>query len=251
MALGDFNNTDNNKKKYSVNVYSAYTLSNSDSQIDSTRLSATFFNKMLKLTLDPKKEGSSVESPEWDTKAGISVYLTHTKARMLYDEICMFQKRKECNNAGVTSGSGLISISNGRELGIDATCLIIRKLNGDSGEIESSYAYEFKKNYHYAIENFNQENLEFDKVYHEDIEIEQFKTLLKTYYEAMSSALAYSMMDSLQYDNSRINTKLDSICEKLGIEYKGKQSNKSSNSVFNSKEPRNSFSAGTIDDIAN
>ena len=253
MALG--RNTDNNKKNYSPNVYSAYTFSNSNGVIDSTRLSASFFNKMLKLTIEPKKDGSTVENPDWDTDNGISIYLTHTKARMLYDEICEFQKdRKGNKNLGVPSGVGLISISNGSEFGEDIDCLVLRKLNGDTGEVEASYVYEFKTDYHYAIRNFEHESKDFDKIYYNNLEIEQFKTLLESYYVATTNAIAASVIDNMKYDVSRVNTKLDSVCEKLGIEYNNSKSNYSNKSYFNNRDSKtpsssSSFSSGSIDDL--
>lgn len=252
MSLSDYNSGGNNKKNNSIMVYSNYNMTNPVSEVDATALSSSFFNKLLKLTISPKKQGSSEERPEWDDDNSISIYLTHTKARTFYNEICLFQENPEqFSNVGVNSGAGLVSLSNGRELGTNNPCLIIRKLNGETGEVESSYAYEFKQNYHYSIRNFSQEDLEFDKSYYMDMEIEQLKTLLKTYFESMTNAVAYSILENEKYNNSRMNTKLDSIAEKLGIEYKGgnSKSSKSSNSIFNSKEPRNNFNSGTIDDI--
>lgn len=251
MSLGDYNNNDNNKKRLNVNVYSAYTMSNSASEIDPSRLSFKFFNKLLQITIDPKTEGSTIEQPEYDEKKGISIYLSHTKARMLYNEICKFQSNEGgIDSAGVTSGSGLISISNGREYDVNSTCLTIQKLD-ENGSIESSYAYEFKKDYHYSIRNFNPETVEFDKIYYNDLEIEQLKSLLLSYYESMSCALAYSVIESNKYENAKIHNKLDGICDKLGVEYSSKKyNNKSSDSIFNNKEPRNrEFQQGTIDDF--
>jgi hypothetical protein len=67
----------------------------------------------------------------------------------------------------------------------------------------------------------------------------------------MTGAIAYSFIEQNKYDNSRINTKLELIAEKLGVEFTGGKynNNKSSNSIFNTKEPRN-FSSATLDDIS-
>lgn len=253
MSLGQLQNNNNqNKTKNSPIVYSGYNFTNAESKVDETRLSFSYWNNMLKMTISPKTGMSEQGYAEWgDDKSSLSIFLTHTKARMLHDEICMFIQNPDLyNNLGVSSGAGLISISNGKELGVSNPCLIIRKLNGETGDIEASYAYEFKQDYHFAIRNFDESTKEFDKVFDNNLEIEQLKTLLMSYYTAMTGAIAYTVMEQSKYNNSRMNTKLDSISEKLGIEYNtnGNYTKKSSGSIFNNKEGRN-FSVSTLDDI--
>lgn len=252
MALGDVANNNNQKGKYQPQVYSGYGFSNSESNVDKTKLSCSFWNKMLKLSIVPLKGVNSAGIPEWDEDNAVSMYLTHVKARILHDEIDLFMNNRDSyNNLGVPSGSGLVSISSGKELGTSNPCLIIRKLNAETGAIDSSYAYEFKQDYHYSVRNFDESTSDFDKIYHNDTELEQLKTLLKSYYEAMTGAMAYSIIDNMKYDTSRLNTKINSIAEKLGIEYgQGGSYNKqkSSTSIFNNKEGRN-FTTSTIDDI--
>lgn len=251
MALGD-NVNNQNKRNYSPVVYSQYRMSNTESVIDPTNLSTTFTNNMLKISIAPKKTTAG-DNIEWDHENGISAFLTHTKARMLYNEIETFQANPNAySNLGVVSGAGLISISNGKEFGINNPVLVIRKLDSSTGKVESSFAYEFKTEYNYYIRNFDESTADFDKIYDASLELEQIKTLLKTYYEAMTGATAYSVIDNMKYDTSRMNTKIDLISEKLGIEKATggnyNNSNKSSNSIFNNKPARN-FSQGTLDDI--
>lgn len=250
MALGDVVNNNNQKGKYQPQVFSGYGFSNSESNVDKTKLSCSFWNKMLKLSIVPLKGMTPAGIPEWDEENSISMYLTHVKARILHDEIDLFMKNRDSyNNLGVPSGSGLVSISSGKELGVSNPCLIIRKLNAETGSIDASYAYEFKQDYHYSIRNFDESTTDFDKIYHNDTELEQLKTLLKSYYEAMTGALAYTVIDNMKYDISRMNTKINSIAEKLGVEYnQSSYTKKSSTSIFNNKEGRN-FTTSTIDDI--
>lgn len=250
MALGDLANNNQQKGKNNPVVYSQYGFGNSESTVDPTRLSTSFWNGMLKLTISPKKGMKSNGAVEWDDENSISLYLTHTKARILHDEIVLFMQNPETyNNLGIPSGAGLVSISNGRELGVSTPCLIIRKLNTENGQVEASFAYEFKQDYHYSIRNFDESTADFDKIYHNNLELEQLLCLLKTYFEAMSGAMAYTVIDNMKYDNSRLNTKINAISEKLGIEYgSGYKQQKSSTSLFNNKEARN-FSVSTLDDI--
>ncbi|MGL5327906.1 MAG: hypothetical protein ACRDD7_01470 [Peptostreptococcaceae bacterium] len=256
MALGDMTVANNNKKNYSPVLYSAYKFSNAESVVDQTILTPTFWNGMLKLAISPRKNTGNTEEVSWDHDNAIAMYLSHIKARLLYNEVCKFQQDMNAfNNVGVPSGAGLISISNGKEFGINNPCLVIRKLDAQTGQVESSIAYQFKYDYHYSIRNFEEKTSDFDKIYDNNLELEMFKDLLKGYYEAQSGAVAYSVIDAMKFDMSRLNTKLTAVGEKLGVEmgggYKNNQS-KSSSSIFNNKEPRNNnFSMGTISDIDN
>lgn len=255
MSLGDFSNNsnyNNNKKQYQPKVYSQYKMSNAESTVDATALSTSFWNSMLVLSISPKKDTKD-GSIAFDHENAATIYLSHTKARLLYNEICIFLENPEQYlNVGVSSGSGLITISNGKEYGVNCPLLIISKVNPETGVIDSSYAYQFRQDYHYSIRNFDKNTSDFDKVYHNNLEIEQLKTLLMSYYEAMTGAMAYSVIDNMKYDISRINTKLDSCAEKLGVEYKGRGNGNSNNrtggSIFDKSEGRG-FSNSTLDDI--
>ena len=55
MALGDTYNN-NERKNYSPSVTSGYRFSNPESAIDKTSLSFTFWNKLLKVSIAPRKE---------------------------------------------------------------------------------------------------------------------------------------------------------------------------------------------------
>jgi len=251
MALGTYNSNKFEKNNYSPSVYSAYRMGNPESEVDPSMISFSFWNNMLKISILPRKQTKDANDISYDTENSISIYLTHTKARMLYDEICKFQENPDLyQNLGVPSGEGLIYICNGKEFKINCPCIVIKKINGETGETMSSYAYQLKKDYHYSIRNFDSNSNDFDKIYHNNIELEEFKTLLRSYYEAMSGAMAYSVVDNLKYDFSRLNTKIELIADKLGVEFRRKGSGnvKSSTSIFNTKEPRN-FSSLTIDDI--
>jgi len=255
MAMGNYNpnlNSNNQQKKYSPSVRSNYSLSNTEAKIENTGVSITFWNGMIKISIIPIEV--SDDSFRYIEDKAISIWLTHTKARLLSNEISEFLKDKNSyNNLGVNSGEGLISISNGKELGLTSPCIIIRKIKSDNGEVLSSISYEFKSKYHHSIRNFKEDDSSFDSIYDEDLEILQLKDVLDQYYLSMTNAFAYSIMDSSKYNDSKINTKLDSICEKLGIEYKN-QSNKSSNTYFNANannESKNNdkFDKGDINSI--
>lgn len=241
---------ENNKKNkgYQPNVYSRYVLANSESPIDPSKASFTFWNGLLKVAVAPFIESKS----EYDYDNEGAVYLSHFKAKALLEDLKVFIKDMEkINSVGVPTKDGLLSVSNGIEIhGELKPCIIIRKLDED-GSVKSSYMYEFKSSYHYTIRNF-EEGGSFDKIFHDNLELLLFMDLLDEYYRATSGAYAYSNMDYGRFGNSIMNTKLDSIAEKLGIEYKGKKNyggNKGkSNSVFDGAKGRSYESKG-LDDI--
>lgn len=248
MALGaDYSpNVSTNKKNYyEPEVRSALVLSNSEG-VDPSALSIGFFRDCLKFTVSPLLPNPT-ETKKWDTDHSLIIYINHTKARILLqiidDVLC-----GKIENGGINSGAkGFISFSNGKELGINSPCLIFREIDPSTGSITSTYAYEFKMNYHYAIVNFDANTMEHSKTYFDNLEIEQFKDLLKEYYTAVLNATSYTVVNQMRFDTSRMNTKINSICEALGIKFDRNGSNynnKGNNrSYFDSEGNRTSHDA--------
>ena len=248
MALGNYDN--NKKEQYMPVYYSEYGTGNSKG-VDPSSLSYTFYNRMLKLSISPLKMNNG-DKIAYDHENAAIVWLTHTKARMLYDEI-----RKvldgEITNGGVNTGNeGLIRFSDGKELGVNNYCLIINKVN-ENGEVLSSYAYEFKTKHHYGVENYDPKDSSHKKNYYNTIEVEQLMDLLKQYYEAMSGAMAYSVIEGMRFNTSSNNTKMDLIMSKLGVEYKSGMTSRSSSSrsFFDNSDPSSDrgMRAATMDDL--
>lgn len=249
MALGNY---DNNKrdKQYMPVYYSEYGTGNKDG-IDPSALSYTFYNRMIKLSISPLKMNNG-DKISYDHENAAVVWITHTKARMLYKAI---QKvlSGEIENGGINTGNeGLVIFTNGKELGINNYCLIINKIN-ESGEVLSSYAYEFKSKHHFSVENYSSKDSSHKKYYHNELEVEQLLDVLKSYYEAMTGAMAYSVMDGMRFNSNSNNTKLDLIMSKLGVEYKTGMTSRSSSgrSFFDNTDPSNdrSVRTATMDDL--
>lgn len=251
MALGQ--KYDNNKKNFDPTLYSEYKLYNSEG-IDPSALSFKFWNRMLCISISPKKDGTG-DQITYDHENSGKIYLTYIKAKMLYDEMEAFMKNaSEFKNRGVTTNSGgLISISNGVEFGINNPVLTIQKFS-ESGELEASYAYEFKSEHNYAVRNMDAKNpSNFEKVFYSNIELELFLIILKDYVHAMNGAIAYSVQEYGKYDQSRMNTKLEAIAEKLGVEFKSASNAKTgykSSSMFD-KAPGKTYSNASLEDLEN
>lgn len=251
--LGDSYNNNKNDRKVNNDptVYSPYKFTNPDG-VDPSALTISFWGSTMKVSISPKKATNNGDV-SFDYENGISIYLTHTKARILAEEIRAFMNGK-INSCGVDTNKGFISISNGKEFGVDSNLLVIRSFDTENNKVSSSYAYEFKKNYHYAIRNFDEKTIDFEKAYYDNLEIEQFVTILEEYYKAMTYAISFTVLDQNKFNNSRMNTKLDSIATKLGVEYTNKSSgNSGGGSFFNNREGNSSssFKSGSIDDLDN
>ena len=268
MAMsGQYSKNDKNKSNGAshVTVFSPYTFANPESTVDQTKLASSFEMGMLKLKILPRVQDNSVSYVKYskdEKEAGVAIYLTHTKALLLLkDAKAFFDDPTIATSVGVDSGladnQGLIQFSNGAEFGTTNTCLVIRRLSVDEngqGTITASYVYEFKTQSHYTIRNFDANTMEFDRIYHDDLEIEQFFILLDQYIKAQTNAVAFTVREQLNYQDYRINNKLDAVGEKLGIEYKGgsnKGGNKPSVSIFGDKNSGRTFNTSTISDIDN
>lgn len=265
MAFGD--NDNNQRKFYEPSVYSGYAMSNTDG-IDPSALNYQFVNGLMKISIAPMLPNAKPGDRElWDRDNAAVIWLTHTKARMLAEEIkYVMAHPDEVNNGGVPSGSdGLVSFSTGKELGATSPCLIIRKLDPNDGTVVSSYAYQFKSEYHYSIRNFDKASKDFDKFFYNDLEIDQFVTLLESYYQNMTGAVAYGVLYGAKYDIQKNHTKMKLIMDKLGIEQNpeySKGGNNYNNRSFFSKNDNggngnnlpnanSGMRQSTIDDIGN
>lgn len=252
MSLGNYNNS---KQKYQdPTVYSGYRFSNPTSKVDATSISCSFWRKSLKISIAPKKK-SNDDTIAWDYDNAISIYITHTKARILAEEIKKFIKEPDkYNNVGVNSGSGVIVVANGSKYGTTNPVIIISKIDNETGKTESNIAYETNSdNYHYGLENFDDEKFTFSKTYYNNLELEQLVTLLTQYYISMCGALAYSVVDEMKYTDNKMTNMLKGIAENLGVDTGYKKNNyNSSNSIFNKDNKDNNnnpYSQSSIDDI--
>lgn len=213
-----FENTDNNKKDFRPTYHSYARMKNPSSTVDPSELSFDFWKGLLKIIISPKVDDSSVDYDVYDRKNNIEICLNHTRARILYEEMAMLKENPDTyKSVGVNSGAtGLITVSNGKEFGINGFCLVIRKMELD-GTINSSYMYQFKQNTHFAIRNFDENTLKYDKHYYDSVEYDEFMCLLRNYYENISGFIAASVIDAQRFDNSRLHTKLGLMMDKLGI----------------------------------
>ena len=255
MALGE---RQQNKFK-DASVFGSYSFTNSQGEIDKSAMSIRYWNGFLVVAILPFKGLDANGIAQFDRDNEHAIYLKHAKAAILLKEIEEFQKNPDSyTNYGVNSGSGLISISNGKEYSENGVaCIIIRKVDND-GVTQSSIAYEFKKEYYFAVRNYNETAHTSEAVFepYADTEIELFKNILRTYVMAGTSAYAAENINKQQYQNNRLADNVEAICSKLGVEYSARnKATKSNNSGFfsnnKSQGTPKEFQNSTLDDINN
>lgn len=250
MSLGNTynNNQGMNQQRPGDNlqIYSPYRMNNGESEIDATCITFRFWKTNLIIGIFPRKNTGD-DGMTFDMDNGISIYLSHTKARILKNELELFLKDPiTYNSVGVPSGMSIIYISNGTEYGKDAPVLTITKVD-DDGKPVSSFAYEFHRNFHFSIRNYQQSS--FDKIYDEynDLEIRQLITLLDEYVKASTNAVAFTVMDQRKYSYNRMDAKIEAIAQSLGVDIPkaGQRRNGFSNSsYFNSAGGTSSSESG-------
>lgn len=231
----NYGNQQNNNQK-SITVYSPYRFNNSESVLDPTCLTFSYWKNCLKVGISPKKNNTEGDYVSFDTDNGIYVYLTHTKARILSNELKKYlEDPDKYINRGIPSGQGLITISNGKEYNIDKPVLTIRKIN-EAGITTSAFAYEFKSDYYYAINNYISDG-SFVKVIddYKNMEILMVIDILDSYIQAMTYAISYTVNERLNWNMSKIHEKLDALMEASGVKLKDNRSRGqfNSSSVFN------------------
>lgn len=257
MSLGStYNNNQSSKSTPEFSMYSNYRMNNAESKIDATCISFRYWKTNLCISIFPRKNTGNDEVA-FDMDNGITIYLSHTKARILMNEIKNFLKDPITYNAvGVPSGQAAITISNGSEYGKDNPVITIRKVS-ETGEVVASFAYEFKRDYHYSIRNYDGQK--YDQVFedYQNIEIEQLVTLLEEYVKAVTNAVAFTVLDQRKFSFTRLENKVEAIANSLGVELpKGGNGGqrKYNNTFFNNNQNSsgasdNSYQQASIDDL--
>ena len=213
MAM--YGNNDNRR----VTLF-GYSFFNKESSIDKTMLRFSMWKTTLRISIYPIIEtvgsGDSDDTIKWDMKNGISIYLVPAKARMLADILKKFiSDPNKYNDYGVPAGQGLITVTTGETLGsADAgPCILIRKINSSTGQVDASYAFETRTKLYSAVVGFDEKSGSFntDNESYKYLDLEMMITQLEEYCKAMSNATAFSVID-----NSFSH--MDKIASKLGVD---------------------------------
>lgn len=206
-----------NENVFSPTVFSGFTLYNPISKIDKTSMSFSMWKSTLKISIVPVIETESVnETPKYDYKNSISIYLTPIKAHLFAEILTAFKKEPiKYTNYGISTPQSIITVDVPKTFGkdYDGTVISIRRV-GENGNIEASYSYECSSDNFSAVVGFNTKNpKEFtqDTEIFKNEEVDAIIHQLNSYYEAMSNANAFATVNVLY-------PYLDKIAAKLGVD---------------------------------
>ena len=251
MALGD----KNNKEYYENTYYSRVRFRNSDN----ITLGFSFWKGLLKISLSQVKTGSN----EYEEIA--CIHLSPMKAKLLKADLEYLKTlgHDDTRLFGVDTGStdtrNIIAFGNDITSTKDGIkrYLVIGKVD-PNGTLLNPVRFDFNFDYNITIEWFDLEKMDCGKRFDNNLEIDMIITTLEQFTNAMTGAVAYSVMDMGRFDYSRITTKIESIMTALNIDTGRNNGGDQSNSYFNrngAASPQNSnrgrSSSMTIEDLDN
>lgn len=245
MSLGTYNNSNNKKKDYSPITYSPVRFFNSESKIDPSSLGFSFWKNLLKISISPMKNAAEGSVPEMDKDNSIDIYLSPLKAKLFLEYATEFRlDPNKFTNIGIGTNKGIIYLTSGKtEFGTDSLFVVIKLMDFEQGSVTSCIAYEFNRNT-FGISNYTGgTNFEKNYDFAQFTEFDMFVETIFSYVSSVNYAIAASVIDNNKYENSRLNTKITSIQEKLGIDTNKKSSyngGASSNNYWNNNGGSNS-----------
>ena len=211
MAFGNTNN-----QNRATNVPTYYSRMRINNPTDSLSLSFTFWNGTLKLSISEFSQDRATSGGKNNDLA--SIYFSPTKAKMFSKCIRAIidnpsSKEIVAVDTGAGEKRGFIAI--GREDG--KPFIFVARVDGN-GNYESSQRFNFNWDYSYTLKVVDLKKLKYQKVYDNNVELEQMFTLFNEYANAMSGAYAYATHDLGRYDNFRSNNVMQAIADKVGAE---------------------------------
>lgn len=229
MALGNAsyssNQGNNQTSMWEPSYYSRLKIKNPSENL---ALNFSFWKGTLKISI-----GEAVPSNADNKVSELAyIHLSPTKARILAKGVSEVLEDAESDkttcavDTGIGETHGFIAI--GRNGGVPF--LFIAKVNS-SGKYESSQRFNFNHNYNYLLRVHNLDNLQCQKEYLNDLELQQFYDLLIDYATAASGALGASIHDLNRYEAAKISNLIKKVAEKTGAIDRNSYG-KSNNSFF-------------------
>ena len=257
MAFKAYNNND---KTPVCTTYSGISFSNPESTIGQTKISISYFNKVMKISIAARNNGNSNNDfATYDNDNAVSVYVSNIKARILYLLIERLKNDTDTHNVCVELKNGLIKISDGTEYGSSSPCISISYASDDGSVHE--IVYQTKAGFHTGAANYTDDK--YEKVEFDDIELDTFAMALDEYYKASSYAIAASVWESNMYRHEYEINLIKSIAEKCGVQVGNNNSNpakfnnktflsgnSTNNNTSNSSMIPKEYESSTFDDIA-
>ena len=241
MAFG--NNKDNQP---TLTVYTPISFANSESKLNKSRLSISYFNRLMKLSIANaigKGDGGFVK---YDNDNEVSVYISPTKAGILMRLLKEYFLTKETTNVCIELKNGLLKVYKTAS----GNCAVSIS-SADSNGTVTETIYECKP----QVGAYNYNDGQYSEAVFEDFEVQYLTMVFEEYYKASSYAIATSVHESAMYRNEAKYNLLKAIAEKVGASngaksYNSKSFLNSGNKSTPSSTPKE-YESASFDDIAN
>ena len=217
---GNYNNNssnfDNGNGRSIVTTSRAYSLVNTESELGATRLVVSYFNRLMKLAIQPKITSQSSAFVEFDKDAKTLVFLSPVQCKMLHDGFRdILNKRTTYHSVHLETKYGLLSLSDGVDKGILQPYISISYVpDENSDKAPHTIYYEFKKDYTLAVDYHNGE---YGTVKYPSIELEWLLTTFEEYFKAATYAYAAVAKESEMYATRFSRDLLKAIAGKMEI----------------------------------
>lgn len=259
MAFKSYNN---NQNQISNVTYSGVSFSNPGSKIGQTKLSISYFNKIMKISIALRNNANGGDDyATYDNDNAVSVYASFTKAKILADMISYMKENKDVHNVCIELKNGLLKVSDGAEYGSSSPCISISYAR-DADAAVSEIIYQTKEGFYSGAYNYNDGKYEtkgFD-----DMELDTFQMCLEEYYRASSYAVAATVMEANMYKRNAMIEILKAVADTVGASTGNKGgnfnnktflsndgNNNSSSNFMNPPSIPKEYETSTFDDIAN
>lgn len=264
MALGqNYSNYEGSRDSNRPTIYGYSFVNDNDDAVDRTAISFQMWAGTIKISIAPRVKDTANDRMVTNHDAGGSIWLTPPKARIFADVLKNFLQNIENEDNpydgwAVYTKQGMIGIFSGKSTGASSPCIVLKKVNAETGDVESEYAYQIKTNTYESISNFN--NKSFDR--HEDypyMELEMIIEQLVDYARFANKAAAFHTADSLSSTLNMFHENMVRIGQNMGVQMilpRGQSSSVQSKSFFDRQRQTGESSdvtkkASTIEDILN
>ena len=243
MPFSTFNNN-STQERPNVTTYSPISLANPESRIQASRLTISYFNKMLQLKIAPRMPATPNEQyPTYAKDGAVSVFLSYSQAMMLHDglqELFFSPNKNKHNNICLETKNGLLMISNGIEMGSE-TPIVKIMYTTQNNTAPQEIIYQTKNNYELPCDYSEGK---YSTIKYPNLEIRILMSVFEQYYKSASYAVAQSIRDCAAFENNRRGELIKSIAQKVGVDLRAFTQSNGSNNTYNSysflQQPDNS-----------
>ena len=216
MAMQSYTGNNQQDNKPTVNVYTPISFSNPDSQIQPSRFSISYFNRLMMMSIALKLKGNDNDEYAKYSDNPTKVFISYRQAKILHDAILKMRTDNTIHNVCVETKNGLLKVSDGSEYGSPTACISISYASDQNAIVE--VVYQTKNTDTVA---YNYSDGEYSTMDMPNFEIDTLVMILDQYYYASSYAVAATVRESSMYYNKGIRDTIRAIAVKVGVNFEG------------------------------